>query len=112
MENPINPVEQTFESAIPTAENQLWQYVSKMDGATVAQIAQPTSTEVMDVMERHIGAMLGALPSHQFDVTITTNRENLGRMMAAAMMHGYFLKAAENRLAIEKSLLAASDLAG
>jgi Protein of unknown function (DUF760) len=112
MENPINPVEQTFESAAPAVENQLWQYVSKMDGATIAQISQPTSTEVMDVMERHIVAMLGALPSHQFDVTITTNRENLGRMMAAAMMHGYFLKTAENRLAIEKSLLAVSDLVG
>jgi hypothetical protein len=105
MENQTNPVDQTFEASVPATENQLWQYVSKMDNATIAQISQPTSQEVMEVMERHILAMLGALPSSQFEVTITTDRDNLGRMMAAAMMHGYFLKSAEQRLAIEKSLV-------
>jgi hypothetical protein len=106
MENQVN---HAFESnQVKGLENQLWQYVSQMDGATVAQMSNPGSREVTQVMERHIVAMLGALPDDQFEVTITTNRENLGRMLAAAMFHGYFLKAAEQRLALEQSLLTPS----
>jgi hypothetical protein len=110
MEN--HPVDQTFETPVPTTENQLWQYVSQMEPARIAQISQPASQEVMEVMERHIVAMLGALPSQQFEVTITTDRENLGRMMATAMMHGYFLKAAEQRLAMEQTFQNTEALAG
>jgi hypothetical protein len=51
--------------------------------------------------------------SDQFEVTITTNRENLGRLLASAMMSGYFLRNAEQRMTFEKSLqssnLSASD---
>ncbi|MEL6816865.1 MAG: DUF760 domain-containing protein, partial [Cyanobacteria bacterium J06598_3] len=40
-----------------------------------------------------------------FDVTVTTNRENLGRLLASAMMSGYFLRGAEQRLAFEEQLM-------
>jgi hypothetical protein len=56
---------------------------------------------VLQVMERHVVAMLGHLPSEHFDISITTSRENLGRLMASAMMNGYFLRAAEQRMAFE-----------
>jgi hypothetical protein len=55
-------------------------------------------------MERNIIGLLGNLPSEQFDVAISTNRENLGRLLASAMMSGYFLRKAEQRMTIEKSL--------
>jgi hypothetical protein len=48
--------------------------------------------------------MLGNLPSGEFNVAITTNRENLGRIIASAMVNGYFLRNAEQRMAFEKSL--------
>jgi Protein of unknown function (DUF760) len=81
--------------------NQLWQYVSSMEPDTMARLSQPASEEVLQVMERHVVAMLGQLPSAHFDVMISTSRENLGRLMASAMMHGYFLRAAEQRMAFE-----------
>jgi hypothetical protein len=48
--------------------------------------------------------MLGTLPSEHFGVMINTNRENLGRLLASAMMSGYFLRNAEQRMDFEKSL--------
>jgi hypothetical protein len=88
-------------------ENHLWQYVNTLDAPTVARLSKPNSPEVQQVMERHIISLLGALPAENFEVMITTDRENLGRMMAAAMLHGYFLKTVEQRLAFETSLLGA-----
>jgi len=81
--------------------NPLWQYVTSMDPEVMARLSQPTSEDVLQVMERHVVSLLGHLPSDHFDVMVTTNRENLGRLMASAMMNGYFLRAAEQRMAFE-----------
>lgn len=87
--------------------NLLWQYVQFMSPDLVAQLSKPSSPEVFQVMERTLVEMLGHLPSEQFGVTITTNREHLGRLLASAMVNGYFLRNVEQRMAFEKSLQAA-----
>lgn len=87
----------------------LWQYVQSLSPETIAQLSKPTSSDVMQVMERNIIGLLGGLPAEHFDVTITTSRENLGRLLASAMMSGYFIRNAEQRLAFEQSLQAVSD---
>lgn len=87
--------------------NWLWQYVQSLSPETVAQLSRPSSPEVFQVMESNIMGLLGNLPSEHFDVTITTNREHLGRLLASAMMSGYFLRNAEQRMAFEKSLQSA-----
>lgn len=84
--------------------NGLWQYVQSLSPETIAQLSQPESQEVFQVIERNIIGMLGNLPSEQFDVSISTSRENLGRLLASAMMSGYFLHKAEQRMTFEKSL--------
>lgn len=56
------------------------------------------------MMERNIVGLLGNLPSDHFDVTISTSRENLGKLLASAMLSGYFLRNAEQRMNFEKSL--------
>lgn len=96
---------------LETGGNQLWQYVTSMEPDTMARLSEPASEEVLQVMERHVVAMLGQLPSQHFDVSITTSRENLGRLVASAMMNGYFLRGAEQRMAFESTLqsLSASD---
>lgn len=85
--------------------NALLQYVQAMTPETVAQLSRPVSSEVMQAMEHNIVGLLGGLPSQNFDITVTTNRENLGRLLASAMMSGYFLRGAEQRLAFEESLM-------
>jgi GTPase SAR1 family protein len=84
--------------------NLLWQYVQSLSPETIAQLSKPNSSEVFQVVERNIIGLLGGLPSEHFDVTITTSREQLGRLLASAMMSGYFLRNAEQRLAFERSL--------
>lgn len=81
-----------------------WQYVQSLSPETIAQLSKPSSPEVFKVMERNIIGLLGGLPPEDFEVTITTSREALGRLLASAMMSGYFLRNAEQRLAFEKSL--------
>jgi hypothetical protein len=87
-----------------TESNKLWQYVQGLSSDTIAQLSKPESHEVFQVMERNIIGLLGNLPSEQFDVSISTSREHLGRLLASAMMSGYFLRNAEQRMTFEKSL--------
>ncbi|HEY9600146.1 MAG TPA: DUF760 domain-containing protein [Allocoleopsis sp.] len=90
-----------FESDANT--NLLWDYVQSMSPETIAQLSKPMSAEVFQVMERNIVGLLGNLPSEHFGVTINTSRENLGRLLASAMISGYFLRNAEQRMVFEKS---------
>ena len=83
--------------------NLLWQYVQSLDGETAVQLSQP-SPQAAQIIERNLGEILGGLPSTHFATTITTNKENLGRLLASAMMTGYFLHRAEQRLELEQSL--------
>ncbi|NJR66463.1 MAG: DUF760 domain-containing protein [Leptolyngbyaceae cyanobacterium CRU_2_3] len=91
-----------FESS--SQPNQLWKYLQSMSPETVAQLSKPESMEVVQVMERNIVGLLGGLPSEHFDVAVTTNRENLGRLLVSAMVSGYFLRNAEQRMGFEKSI--------
>ena len=87
--------------------NSLMQYVHAMSPETIAQLSNPASSEVQQMMEHNIIGLLGWLPSQHFDVEITTNRESLGRLLASAMMSGYFLRGAEQRMAMEQSFVLA-----
>lgn len=91
----------------PEYGNSLMQYVHAMSPETIAQLSNPSSMEVQQMMEHNIMGLLGGLPSQHFDVEITTNRESLGRLLASAMMSGYFLRGAEQRMEMERSLLVA-----
>lgn len=97
-----NRLSEYFEGG--NSNNLLWQYVQNMNPETIAQLSRPDSAEVMQVMERNIVGLLGGLPAQHFDVTVTTSREHLGRLLASAMMSGYFLRSAEQRMNFERSL--------
>jgi hypothetical protein len=103
MDNPTNEISEFFDGDT-SANNQLWQYVQSMTPETIGKLSKPVSTEVLQVMERNIVGLLGNLPSEHFDMVVTTSRSNLGRLLASAMMSGYFLRNAEQRLLFEKSL--------
>lgn len=88
---------------VESSEN-LWQYVQSLNPEIVEQLSRPQSREVFQVMERNIVGLLGSLPSEHFGVTISTSREHLGRLLASAMMSGYFLRNAEQRMNFEQAL--------
>lgn len=102
MNNSSDRVPEFFEGEGNT--NLLWEYVQSMSPETIAHLSKPMSPEVFQVMERHIVGLLGNLPSDHFGVTVNTSRENLGRLLASAMISGYFLRNAEQRMVFEKSV--------
>lgn len=84
--------------------NSLWHYVQSLSPEIVTQLSQPESKEVFQIIEHNITGLLGNMPQENFDVEINTSRENLGRLLASAMMSGYFLRNAEQRMGFEESL--------
>ncbi|AFY32411.1 DUF760 domain-containing protein [Calothrix sp. PCC 7507] len=103
MSNSSNQVSEFFNSESETS-NFLWQYVKSLSPETVTQLSKPNSSEVFQVMERNIVGLLGNLPSEHFGVAVTTSRESLGRLLASAMISGYFLRNAEQRMNFEIAL--------
>jgi hypothetical protein len=86
-------------------ENSLWRYVQSLSPETITHLSQPESKEVFGIIERNITGLLGNMPQDDFEVEINTNRESLGRLLASAMMSGYFLRNAEQRMSFEQSLI-------
>ncbi|MFO8039318.1 MAG: DUF760 domain-containing protein [Sodalinema sp.] len=86
-------------------DNPLWDYVQSLSPEAIAKLSQP-NPEVAQVMERSIAGMLGTLPPEGFDVAVTTSRENLSKLLVSAMMNGYFLNSAHQRMAFDRSLQA------
>lgn len=101
-----------FFGDVAESGNQFWHYVQSLSPDAISQLSRPASPEVFQVMERNVIGLLGGLPSEHFDITVTTSRENLGRLLASAMMSGYFLRNAEQRMALEKSLIGADSSTG
>lgn len=108
MSNRSNKVSEFFNGESETS-NLLWQYVKSLSPDTVTQLSKPTSSEVFQVMERNIIGLLGNLPSEHFDLTVTTSRESLGQLLASAMISGYFLRNAEQRMNFEAVLQGTED---
>jgi hypothetical protein len=104
--NSSNQISEFFSSESENS-NLLWHYVQSLSPETIAQLSQPASSEVFQVMERNIVGLLGGLPPEHFGVTISTSRENLGRLLASAMISGYFLRNAEQRLSFDNAIAAA-----
>ena len=100
-----HPFQQSQEFVDDNSEqvNLLWDYMQSLSPETVSALSKPASNEVFQVIERNITGLLGNLPPDNFGVSITTSRENLGRLLASAMMSGYFMRNAEQRLTFEKA---------
>lgn len=97
-----------FPEAAAEQGNGLWQYIQSLSPETIVQYSQP-NPEIIQIMERDLAQMLGVLPSEHFDVDITTSREHLGQLLAAAMVKGYFLYNAQQRMLLERSVGLAAD---
>ena len=104
-----NHSSQNFQLSSDTdsSNNYLWQYLQSLDPQTVASLSQPP-VEVAQIMQNNIIGMLGGLPNEQFEVTVTTTRESLGQLLTSAILNGYFLHNAQQRMELEKKLTEAN----
>ena len=84
-------------------DNTLLQYLQKQHPETLAWIAQSASPEIKEIIYQNVQGLVGMLPMDDFDVQITTDREDFANLLASAMMTGYFLSRMEQRKNLESS---------
>mgnify|MGYP001127042833 CR=1 FL=1 len=105
MGNQSNSIQGMFKGGA-SGKSDLMQYINLLEPESIAHLSTPTP-EVQQAMEANLNALLGGLPSQHFDITVTTSREMLGKMLASAMMNGYFLHSAQQRMTMEKAMASA-----
>jgi hypothetical protein len=67
-------------------------YIQYLNPEIVAELSKPSSSEVFEVIQKAIVAMLGNLPNDRYNTMITTSRDELGKLLGSAMIDGYFLR--------------------
>ena len=81
--------------------NQLLKYLQHQSPDVLARIAQSASPEIKQIISQNVQGLVGMLPPENFNVQITTDRENLAGLLASAMMTGYFLRQMEQRMQLD-----------
>ncbi len=84
--------------------NTLMQYLQRQNPEVLTRVAQSASSEIKQIITQNVQGLVGVLPSEDFNVQITTDRENLTHLLASAMMTGYFLGQMEQRRNLEVTL--------
>jgi len=79
------------------ADNDLMQYLQRQQPEMLSHIAQSASPEIKQIISQNVQGLVGILPSEEFQMAITTDREDLANLLASAMMTGYFLSQVEQR---------------
>ncbi len=84
--------------------NNLMQYLQQQNPEVLARIAQNASPDIKEIIQHNVQGLVGMLPEDDFEVQITTDRENLANLLASAMMTGYFLHQMEHRMNLDVNL--------
>jgi hypothetical protein len=84
--------------------NQLIHYLQQQHPETLTRIAQSASPEIKQIITQNVQGLVGMLPSEDFHVQISTDRDNLANLLASAMMTGYFLGQMEQRKNLDLNL--------
>ncbi|KGG15382.1 MULTISPECIES: DUF760 domain-containing protein [unclassified Prochlorococcus] len=85
--------------------NDLIQYLQEQSPDVLQRVAKSASTDIQDIIRHNVQGLLGMLPGEQFEVKVTSSRDNFANLLASAMMTGYFLRQMEQRKELEESLL-------
>ncbi|MEL7037043.1 MAG: DUF760 domain-containing protein [Cyanobacteria bacterium J06592_8] len=86
-----------------SSENGLLNYLQHQNPEVLSHVAQSASSEIKEIISKNVQGLIGVLPSEDFEMQITTNRENLAGLLASAMMTGYFLRQMEQRMHLDES---------
>jgi hypothetical protein len=78
-------------------------YIKSLPPETIARLAQPND-EAASLMNQYLLDLLGEFPTNRLNVVITTDHNHLAHLLASAMAYGFFLKTAQERQTMEKSL--------
>ena len=101
----FNPEFLATENNDSNEENDLIQYLQKQSPEVLQRVAKSASEDIQEIIRQNVQGLLGMLPSDQFDVKITSSKDNIANLLSSAMMTGYFLRQMEQRKELEQSLL-------
>ncbi len=85
--------------------NALIQYLQEQSPDVLQRVAKSASTDIQDIIRHNVQGLLGMLPGEQFEVKVTSSRDQFANLLASAMMTGYFLRQMEQRKELEESLM-------
>ncbi|MCP6762614.1 DUF760 domain-containing protein [Pelatocladus sp. BLCC-F211] len=92
---------QHLSDAFEEPSNQLLKYLQHQSPEVLANVAQSVSPEIKQIISQNVQGLVGMLPAENFNVQITTDRDNLAGLLASAMMTGYFLRQMEQRMHLD-----------
>jgi len=90
--------------------NELIQYLQEQSPDVLQRVAKSASPDIQDIIRHNVQGLLGMLPGDQFEVKVTSSRDNFASLLASAMMTGYFLRQMEQRKELEESLFADEEM--
>ena len=100
----FNPEFLATENNDSNDENDLIQYLQKQSPEVLQRVAKSASEDIQEIIRQNVQGLLGMLPSDQFDVKITSSKDNIANLLSSAMMTGYFLRQMEQRKELEQAL--------
>ena len=89
----------------PNEGNDLIQYLQKQSPEVLQRVAKSASEDIQEIIKHNVQGLLGMLPTEQFDVKITSSKDNIANLLSSAMMTGYFLRQMEQRKELEQTLI-------
>ncbi len=90
--------------------NALIQYLQEQPADVLQRVAKSASPEIQEIIRHNVQGLLGMLPGEQFEVKVTSSKDNFASLLASAMMTGYFLRQMEQRKDLEDSLLSDEEM--
>ncbi len=90
--------------------NALLKYLQHQSPDVLARVAKSVTPDIKQIISQNVQGLVGMLPSENFNIQITTDRENLAGLLASAMMTGYFLRQMEQRMELEENLASSLSL--
>ncbi len=82
----------------------------QVTGDVLQRVAKSASPEIQEIIRHNVQGLLGMLPGEQFEVKVTSSKDNLASLLASAMMTGYFLRQMEQRKQLEETLLSDEEM--
>ncbi len=100
----INPEFLTTDNNDGHEGNALIQYLQDQSPDVLQRVAKSASSDIQDIIRHNVQGLLGMLPGEQFEVKVSSSRDNFASLLASAMMTGYFLRQMEQRKELEESM--------
>ena len=106
----FNPEFLTTDNNEGTEGNALIEYLQDQSPDVLQRVAKSASSDIQDIIRHNVQGLLGMLPGEQFEVKVTSSKDNLASLLASAMMTGYFLRQMEQRKQLEETLLSDEEM--